>query len=367
MLRVMLCGASDTKVIEAKFRELIEGMKMVPLNYISGKITYHNYGANRWEENSRDTVDSADILILVAYEKFGSITWKVEYERAIENGKNLIILINRDKYQEYQTLKRTFDIIPESINEETRRFIELIEKIEKNQLTIIPFDLMDFSEVLKEQLSMLFHKSIKYLEENNKKQIFIPILKSIDYISEFSNYKGDKYKRIAKSILFDQFEDKNLRKRALDYFIVNKGLSEDEIIELCVDAEQGVARKTLGFLAELISSNLDIDSILSSVTEIDISDDVGLTRRLIASVFSLDHFKAIRHLSNIFPCQDIGTPRRVIHGILEKRGEIVQRAKDDPEFRNELQTLISLCLSYQTKQGDWKENGEEILNEIKES
>lgn len=222
MLRVMLCGASDTKVIEAKFRELIEGMKMVPLNYISGKITYHNYGANRWEENSRDTVDSADILILVAYEKFGSITWKVEYERAIENGKNLIILINRDKYQEYQTLKRTFDIIPDSINEETRRFIELIEKIEKNQLTIIPFNLMDFSEVLKEQLSMLFHRSIKYLEENNKKQIFIPILKSIDYISEFSNYKGDKYKRVAKSILFDQFEDKNLRKRALDYFIVTK-------------------------------------------------------------------------------------------------------------------------------------------------
>lgn len=104
-MRIMLCGAKDTEALLKIFRIAANEFNLEPLNYIDGTIHYHNYGFNRWEENSRLTVQSADILLFVIHERFGNITWEVEYEEAISNGKNFIVLCLQTTYTKYRNLR----------------------------------------------------------------------------------------------------------------------------------------------------------------------------------------------------------------------------------------------------------------------
>lgn len=53
-MRVMLYGASDLKNLLLMFEKVANEMGFTPFNYMSGNIYYHNYGQNKWVDNSKE-------------------------------------------------------------------------------------------------------------------------------------------------------------------------------------------------------------------------------------------------------------------------------------------------------------------------
>ncbi|MDR1131307.1 MAG: hypothetical protein LBL15_02690, partial [Oscillospiraceae bacterium] len=80
MLKIMLCGASDTKAILEDFLEVAEDLQMVAFNYLTGKLRSYNGSNSSWEDNSRLTVKNMDMCVFVLLEKVGHITWDYELD-----------------------------------------------------------------------------------------------------------------------------------------------------------------------------------------------------------------------------------------------------------------------------------------------
>lgn len=368
-MKIMLCGAHDTSALLPIFKEVAIDFNFELLNYIDGTIYYHNYGYNRWEANSRLTVQRADILLFIINESYGKITWEIEYEEAIKEGKNFIVLCRQETCTctLYRNIKEAFSDIPKDIDSDKKNLIELLQKLENNQFTIITFELNTLKERIKEQLLNLFRYGIQLTEAQNRHNAFLPILKSYKYKSLLQEHKGVMYENIAKSILFDCFEPKELRKRALEYFAINKSLSEDEIVELCSDLEQGVARKTLVMLRELLAEQHDTERIFSSVIDKSSEDDVGIIRRAIGTFFEIDIRNAVKSLPGLFPCQDVGTPRRIINH-LKKNEELVYREiSGDESFKIDVLKLLRLCLDFKSESKEWKTVAKEMMTKIARS
>ncbi|WP_170181146.1 hypothetical protein, partial [Chlorobaculum thiosulfatiphilum] len=226
--------------------------------------------------------------------------------------------------------------------------------------------LRDFEWKLKEQILTLLRFGLSLSERNNKKSTFLPVLKSSIYKSQINKYKNPLYESIAREILFDIFEAKELRKRTLDYFAITKSLTDDEIISLFSDVEDGICRKAMAVLGTLLGENHNVGAIFAAAIESSSENDVGFVRRLIASCFDISIPLSIRHLPGLFPCQDIGTPRRIINQISQRISEIRKLISSSVISKEEVIDLINLCLNYKSEQG-WKDLGNSIITDLKET
>lgn len=340
-------------------------MGFTALNFMSGNINYHNYGQSRWVQNSIATVNDVDILVFVISESHGAITWRTEYTEAASKGKNFIVLCLRETYEHYRYIRDRFPRIPDEMPEADKKVIQEIERIESLQITVVPYEVRDFKWKLKEQLLNLFRYGLALTERNNQKSTFLPVLKASNHRHLLEDYRNPLYESLAREILFDIFEQKELRKRTLDYFSITKSLTEEEIISLFTDVEDGISRKSIAELRQLTGDNHNLANIISAAIESSSENEVGFVRRVIMSSFEVSVPVAVKYLPNLFPCQDIGTPRRIINKLSEKLEEIKRLISDNALEKQDVIRLINLCLGYKSET-EWKDVGSSMLTEIQE-
>lgn len=366
----MLCGAGDTKDILPYFELVAKDLGFQPLNYLKGKIKYHNYGENRWEENSRLTVNNADLLVFVINSHYGKITWNIEFEEALSTGKNFMVFCNEETFTLYRQLTSNRVPFPETDdNKSIKEICQLIQKLELDyQITIIPFELINFQSTFKSNLLNLFEFGLRLVEKENRKNGFLPILLSSKFNDPqlIENHLNEDNERICKDILFDVFENKNIRKKALEYFRFSKSLSDEEIINLCLDSEQGISRKTITLIGELISKQSDLDKIFEEVIQSISNEEVGVVRRGIVSLFKIDLERSIRYFHLFLPSNDVGTPKRIIMGLNERTERIDLLISKKSELGESLNNLINFCLKHHKDGSDWKKIGNSLLKKYKD-
>jgi len=361
-MKIMLCGASDLHDILPLFKDVASKMGFQPLNYLSGEIYYHQYGEDKWTSNSILTIENADILIFVINSNYGNITWKDELPKTIEEGKNFLIFCRRETYDLYLQVKSGKVT---ASNQETQNLLNQLEQLESGlQLTIVTYqDLSDFKQKLKSQLNGLYQNALTALQQRNKRASLLPILKKGGNLEKKLHPAQIK---IAKEMLFDVFEQKELRKRTLGYFCGKNILDAIEISQLFVDSESGIARKAVVDLAMLVNDTHDLDFIFEKVIECCSENEVGFVRRAIKSLIDIDITLAIKHMPLLFPVQDVGTPRRIITYLYERRKYLVSICNNNSELKEMTLNFIELCIGFKTKGKDWKELGKN-LSEILEN
>ena len=261
-MNIMLCGASDMKVISGQFTDIVNKFGFSPLCFIDGTIHYNNY--TTWQENSELSVQNADILVYVILERHGKLTWNTEFTTAKNLGKPFIIFCLEETYSFYRGLARNPDIHIEK-GSAVGRVINLLSQLDSEQRTIVPFEYKSFDELLHRQILLLLRQSIKSLQKENQKKVIINLIKanSIEVLKTSVNAEYDIV--LLKEILFDIFENKELRKRVMDYFTHFKVLNDNEIIDLINDHEQGVRRKAVVELKNLLKENSNTSIIFNSV------------------------------------------------------------------------------------------------------
>lgn len=77
------------------------------------------------EVNSRASVQDADICVFLIKKNYGTITWSVEFQEALRDGKPFIILCDQETLQEYFTLKKN-----NLCSEEFRSIYDILNIIE---------------------------------------------------------------------------------------------------------------------------------------------------------------------------------------------------------------------------------------------
>lgn len=366
-MNVMLCGATDIEdIVLDGFNSVSRDIGFQALNFINGDITYHNYGENKWERNSKLTVHNADLLVFVINEQYGNITWNTEFEETLSNGKNFIVLCFHKTYQRYRDVVTGQSRLPtKNQNKDLRQTIEIIQKLEvEHQITIITFRVDDFKLVLKKQLLAMFRYGVQLIEKENAKNSFLPILMSSKFNDIPKKLINEKNTRLCKEILFDFFEKKEIRKRAMEYFFVVKSLTDDEIIELCLDTEQGISRKATKHISDLINPENDLETLYNDILTSIANEEVGVVRRAIVSFFELNLEKAIKYFHLFFPTNDSGVPRRIIAKIYESREDLKRIVAEDESITLTLKALIRLCLNYNTDSTPWKEQAKLLLDEF---
>lgn len=367
MINIMLCGAGDVNELLPPFKEVANEIGFNPLNYTDGTILYHNYGINRWERNSRLTVNSSDILLFVINERYGQITWSTELDEANINGKNFIILCRDETYKNYRFFKDQRLEYPTNLDQNKKDLYILIDRIENtNQLSVIPFNIFDFKTRVKEHLMTLFKFALSLTEKENQRNSFLPVLMSSRYNNLLLEHVNTKNEKICREILFDFFENKEMRKRALEYFKYSKSLSDEDITELSSDMEQGLKRKTLVMLPELLGHQNNLNVIFEDIiTNIANDDDVGLIRRAIKTLSNVNLELSIRYFGLLFPAADVGTPKRIISVIKERENEIDDILLVKPDLTDSLINLVNACINYNNDKTDWKSIANDLLNKYK--
>lgn len=361
----MLCGASDTKNYVPIVRAITNKFNIKLSNYIKGEIIHDNY--SNWEENSIANVQKSNILIFIINSHYGKITWETEYKEAISQYKNYLILCNNETFERYRYFSDEYLEFPDELKD--KQIFNLLKDLEtgNQQNTIIPFtDAISLPIIIEENLLSIFTKGIEEKEKANKKRIFLPILYSSRYNDKFflESKISTENTIICKEILFDYFQEKQIRKRALEYFTVSKSLSENEIIELCLDSEQGVSRRTIELLSDLVSPNINLSVIFEEIISSISNEEVGLIRRSITSFLNLDIENSLIYFKYFLPANDIGTPKRIILELYEKLDNIKKVTTEKPELMNNLINLINSCIEYNSDKSNWKEIGKSIITTV---
>ncbi len=359
----MLCGASDMQYISGQFIDLVKKFGFSPLCFINGSIHYSNY--NSWEKNSILTVSNADILVYVILEKHGEITWNTEFSHAKNLGKPFIIFCLDKTYSFYINLSNDKNITIEA-DSSVAKIIKLLTQLDNEQRTIIPFQYQTFNELLHREIVNLLRESIKSLEKENQKNELIRLVKSKSN-KDLKNYltnEGDI--NLLKSILFDIFENKELRKRILDFFTLNYKLTDNEVIDLITDHEQGIRRKTLTLIKELTNYYSDYNLIFSSVIEVCKNyDDIGLINRAIPSLLETNLKLGIKSLNQYFPQKSSSTSQKLIYILKEKAKEILELSNSDEVFKFDVIKLINSATNLTESLNDWKNIANELLEKCK--
>src|SRR5690606_28553219 len=154
---------------------------------------------------------------------------------------------------------------------------------------------------------------------------------------------------------------KEVRKRILEVFALQKSFSleEAEIISCLNDAEQGLQRKTIELLPELVDPHKhDLDKMFLALTDLFVnSDDVGIDRRVSVSMLDMDLGRAVKLLSE-FQLKDVGTPRRIIQWIEQNfnSDKMKTTIKNLVGFREDLDNLLVLCKDFRLSNDTWKKS-----------
>lgn len=368
-MNAMLCGAADLQsTILKDFVTVCIEMGLNPLSYLDGTIYYQNYGDSIWEKNSKTTIEHSHLIVFVIEEKYGEITWNVEFDSAHANGKNMLFLCKSDLFRKLRLSPTALTKQHPTEDANEIRLLFNLKKLENEyEITIIPYDHTTFKSVLREHIKHILREGLLALEVQNRKSKFLPTLLSSKFNDNPTLYINNNHTEIAKNLLFDFFEKKEIRKRAMEYFFVSKTLNDDEIIDLCLDSEQGVSRKAIQHVADLLSENSDLDLIFSEVISSLSNEDIGVIRRAIISFINIDVKLSIKHFINFFPTNDVGVPRRIVTNLYEHKNTIIAKIKDDKEFFLQAEKLITISKNYNSDTTPWKKQADELIALIKGS
>lgn len=309
MFRAVLCGAGDTSLISDDFKKLVTAIGGDPWHYQSGTISYLNHPHADFRRNSARTVAEADVLVFVILERFGEISWDTELREAVGRGKAILILCLQTTYQTFlEDRGRSSALDP--------RLFRLLQELEVNHsMTIVPFTQNTFLDVLRRQLSQLFRLSLLTLEERHRRGAMTSILRNPESASPHDL-------ELMRLIALDELEEKRLRKEAILGLASRDGVDDETLLELAGSLEQGVSRLAFAQLPRLIKTRPVSLSLLEELTELaGDSDDAGLPRRLVASLFSIDPEIAVTVLVGI-PSLEVGTRRRIAQLLFEHQHTI---------------------------------------------
>lgn len=318
MLQIMLCGAEDTRRVRDQFFEVVRDYGGDPWHYSEGGILHVNSMSSGWAKNSRLSVRSADLLVFVIVESYGTITWRSEFQQAMRDGKPFLVLSLDSTYERYLTLIRHIADTAAIVDEGERSLVDLMRQLEsEHELTIVQFRDGHFGDVLRRQLAGLFSHSLRLVAERSVRSALLPLLRDPLKLS-----KADL--RLAAVVAVDELEAKSMRKFAITALAVRGGTDEETVTALLASLEQGVQRLAIDRLESLYRQRPpDRDFLDQCVAIANNSDDVGIARRLVPALFRLDVEGALYVLDGL-DLGDVGTRRRVALALEQYESEIVE-------------------------------------------
>ncbi|TDO20230.1 hypothetical protein [Pedobacter duraquae] len=242
---VMFCGAADTQCYLEDYFNACRSLNLQkPVTFINGIFFFDQFGGPKAHKfSSQLTIDASDLIIFVIKSTYADITWEEEFEYASEQGKNLIILCYQPTYDVYRGA--TTYQVRESTLFAKMAYLETCNRY--NQMGIIGYQDFGLEQAIINQISALFASALKNNQSYNKRQSFI---NNQLYGKKYKEYKKhpitNKNVELCRQILFDPYENKETRKRALQYFMYSKsliidGASEQEqfktLLEECLDKD----------------------------------------------------------------------------------------------------------------------------------
>lgn len=315
VLEVMICGAEDTKIVARQFAEVVREFGGDPWHYLSGRVAHLNSANASWEANSRRTVRKASLCVFVILEQYGEITWSVELNEALGAGKPFLLFCLGETYQRYLTLNRGLTSLDAILDPNDRLLVMMMREVESDrQLTIVPFEHGYFKDELRRQMASLFAQTLELLETRNQRVRLVAVLTDRGRLTVAD-------RQLLAALVVDETEEKNRRKRGLVALSAEGGLAEDEVRELLDSGEEGVQRLTIELLPNLIASPVDDEFMSFCVQVANLSDDVGIARRLVPVLFRLDVRLAVQALDSL-ELTDVGTRRRLASAIEEHENAI---------------------------------------------
>jgi len=333
VLTVMLCGASDTEDVESAFTRVVTSFGAEPWNYLSGRVLYRNSASASWIANSRRTVAEADICVFVIMRRYGTITWNTELSAALDAGKPFILLCLQSTYTEYLSLTR--NVRAEAMSDPDKRsLIELLTELEaERQLTIVPFEMSAFADVLRRETSKTFEVGIQHLTARMQAESLIALLGDPSRLT-------NRQLAAAEALAVDDFEEKKNRKFAIDALVARRAASLDTVLALLASREQGVQRYAVLNLGALYTARPAAPEFFDDcITLVNRSDDTGLVRRLVPALFSIDVGIAVATLVNL-DFTEIGTRRRVAQELETHEAQI-----RSGNLRANALVLLARCLA----------------------
>jgi HEAT repeat protein len=347
MLRVLLCGASDIDRVSQSFARVVGAFGGEAWQFLDGRINYLNSATATWEQNSAATVRAADLVVFAIVERHGRISWDVELVEALDAGKPLLILCLSSTYNRYQTLRGALhDDLSALEDNDLRRVVEQLRSLEVDrQLTIAQFESESFGACLRQQMSTLFVRGLHGIEQRQARAAVARLLEAPDEL------RGADWPQIVR-IALDEFELKQLRKRALHALAVGgPGLEDDEIISLISSPEQGVQRTAIANLSQLVRGRpVDPELIAEIVALVSASDDIGLLRRAIPALLDASARVAVGELARMDLTQ-AGVRRRIAEALVARQAGLVDL---DAAARRDAITLLTLCVEDAAPDPGWK-------------
>jgi hypothetical protein len=354
-MQIMLCGAADTRSIKKQFARVTNELGGVPWHYQSGEISYQNTATASWDTNSRSTVASAHLCVFAILGSYGEITWTVELQQALSAGIPFIILCLDETFQEYLTLRQYVDVDNAISDPGKRNLVKTLSELDstRRQLTIVPFDMDSFAEVYRREAAKYFARGLEALAARAQKASLAMLLRGHAQLTTQDLVA-------AEELAVDEFEDKAWRKLAIKALAERGTASVDTVLALMGSQEQGVQRLTADNLAGLYRQRppdpVFVDNLVRLANE---SDDVGLARRLIPSLFELDVPTAIRAAAD-FDLTEIGARRR-LSGLLIEHENICRT----DELHAVALELLARCV-VKTEESGWLRRARECLERLQQ-
>jgi hypothetical protein len=286
------------------------------------------------------------VILFVIHERYGSITWEVEYKTAKQIGKPFLILCLDDTHNRYiKNDKGLESLAPEDTS--FKDILTLIQSLYVERRSPVPFSKNNFSLIFKKQLSLLLANAAEALQKENRKEILLNIVRlNKDYKKQLAIPENKAY---LMELLSDVFEKKEVRKQVLECFCENEylKLNEEFLQNLVYDPEQGVQRRTVQLLPRLFHEGINKDSffdfLLKRTEEV---DDSGFDRRLVVSLLEIDFEIACKKLK-AFPMSDIGIPRRIIGWFNDNYERVESKLSGNEELMKDITELKDVCKQYE--------------------
>jgi hypothetical protein len=317
----MLCGAADTSRVQDAFVRTVTDFGGVSWHFLDGTVNYINSASSDWEENSRATVQEADVCVFAIVEEIGRITWETEVTAALLAGKPFFVLCLNSTYQRYLVLNNEFrpPASLDSLSEANGNLVRTLREIEQERrLTAVPFDDGRFGEVLRRELSKLFDIALGQMEERNRRKSIWPLLHDPARLTTTDL-------RAAQAIAVDEWEDKQIRKAALRALAARRALDAEALHALLASGEQGVQRMAVELLADLHPVRPPDPELLEYVVAVaNASDDVGISRRLIPVLLAMDLSAGIEALT-LLDLDDMGSKRRLAAALETHEDAVIRR------------------------------------------
>lgn len=344
MFRVMLCGAADTASVAREFADAVRAAGGDPWHYLEGQILYLNDATASFRRNSAQTVASSDVAAFVIVRNYGHIAWDTELRAALDDGKPVIVMCLAETYSAYVEGSPAID----------PRLRDVLTELEVDRsITVVPFAADAFGVQFARHLARLFQVALGTLQVRNRRQALAVLLGDPQRLAPHDL-------AVARDVAVDEFEDKRLRKRAVQALADTVGADVETLVDLVRSDEQGVSRLTLSLVDRLHRTRPPEPSLLEELVEVcNGSDDVGLARRLVTQLFALSPASAVAALQGL-DVTEIGLRRRIAAGVEQN----VDGLRSDPVLVEATVELLLKCIGKATE-APWLARARALLADLR--